>query len=107
MTTVANCVCETLVTQKPLTADDSDVARAGAVVDFRGVVRPLEEGREIEGIHYEVHAEMAEHQLKRIADQAAQQFGLERIILHHRIGFIAVGEASLFLRIELIMRLSC
>jgi len=31
--------------------------RAGAVVDFWGVVRPIEDGREIEGIDYEAHRE--------------------------------------------------
>jgi molybdopterin synthase catalytic subunit len=42
---------------------------------------------------------MAEHQLKRIAEQAAERFGLKLVIVHHRIGFIAVGQPSLFLRV--------
>ena len=96
---MANVVCEILVTQAPLAAGVSDIADAGAVVDFWGVVRPIEEGREIEGIDYEAHCEMAEHQLKRIAEQAAERFGLKLVIIHHRIGFIAVGEASLFLQV--------
>jgi len=96
---MANVVCEISVTQAPLAASGSDVAGAGAVVDFWGVVRPIENGREIEGIDYDAHHEMAEHQLKRIAEQAAERFELKRVIIHHRTGFIAVGEASLFLRV--------
>jgi molybdopterin synthase catalytic subunit len=96
---MANVVCEISVTQDPLAARVSDIAGAGAVVDFWGVVRPIEDGREIEGIDYEAHREMAEHQLKVIAQQAAQRFGLKLVIVHHRIGFIAIGEASLFLRV--------
>ena len=96
---MANVVCEISVTQAPLVAPGSDVASAGAFIDFWGVVRPIEDGREIEGIDYEAHREMAEHQLKRIAEQAAERFGLKRVIIHHRTGFIAVGEASLFLRV--------
>ena len=96
---MANVVCEISVTQGPLAARVSDIAGAGAVVDFWGVVRPIEDGREIEGIDYEAHREMAEHQLKVIAQQAAQRFGLKLVIVHHRIGFIAIGEASLFLRV--------
>jgi molybdopterin synthase catalytic subunit len=96
---MANVVCEISVAQLPLAARASDIAVAGAVVDFWGVVRPIEDGREIEGIDYEAHLEMAEHQLERIAEQAAERFGLEVVIVHHRIGFIAVGEASLFLRV--------
>ena len=96
---MANVVCEISVTQMPLAVPASEIARAGAIVDFWGVVRPIEDGREIEGIDYEARREMAEHQLKRIAEQAAERFGLKLVIVHHRIGFIAVGEPSLFLRV--------
>ena len=72
---------------------------AGARVDFWGVVRGSENGREIDGIDYEAHREMAEYQLKQIAQQAAIEFGLRSVIIHHRIGFIAVGEPSLFMRV--------
>ena len=96
---MANVVCEILVTEAPLVASGSDVASAGAIIDFWGVVRPIEGSREIEGIDYDAHHEMAEHQLKRIAEQATERFELKRVIIHHRTGFIAVGEASLFLRV--------
>jgi molybdopterin synthase catalytic subunit len=96
---MANVVCEISVTQAPLLVQGSDIAGAGAVIDFWGIVRPIEDGREIDGIDYDAHREMAEHQLKRIAEEAAEQFGLKFVIVHHRIGFIAVGEASLFLRV--------
>jgi molybdopterin synthase catalytic subunit len=96
---MANAVCEISVTQKPLASRVSDIPGAGAVVDFWGIVRPLEDGREIDGIDYDAHREMAEHQLKRIAEMAAEQFGLKLVIIHHRIGFIKVGEPSLFLRV--------
>jgi len=96
---MANCVRKILLTEEPLHQADSEGVGAGAVVDFWGIVRPVEEGREIEGIDYDAHREMAEHQLKRIAEQAAERFGLKGVIVHHRIGFIAAGEASLFLRV--------
>jgi molybdopterin synthase catalytic subunit len=96
---MANVVCEISVTLEALAARVSDIAGAGAVVDFWGVVRSLEDGREIDGIDYDAHREMAEHQLKRIAGQTAERFGLKLVIIHHRIGFIAVGEPSLFVRV--------
>ena len=96
---MANVVCEISVTQVPLAIPASDIARAGAIVDFWGVVRPIEDGCEIEGIDYDAHREMAEHQLNRISEQAAERFGLKLVIVHHRIGFIAVGEPSLFVRV--------
>jgi molybdopterin synthase catalytic subunit len=96
---MANSLCEIVLTEAPLKAPENDVLSAGAVVDFWGLVRKLEDGREIEGIDYEAHREMAEHQLKQIAEQAAEEFRLQLVLIHHRIGFIAVGEASLFLRV--------
>jgi molybdopterin synthase catalytic subunit len=101
---MANLLCEVLVTDAPLEALNSNFAGAGAIVDFWGVVRGLEDGREIEGIDYQAHCEMAEHQLKRIAEQAAEKFRLHIVIIHHRIGFISVGETSLFLRVSSLHR---
>jgi molybdopterin synthase catalytic subunit len=72
---------------------------AGANVDFCGVVRRLENGREISGIDYEAHEAMAKYQLEKIAEEARKKFSLEEIVLQHRIGFVAAGEASLFLRV--------
>ena len=42
---------------------------------------------------------MAQHQMEMIAEAARTEFGLEEVILQHRIGFVAAGEASLFLRV--------
>jgi molybdopterin synthase catalytic subunit len=98
---MANSVCEVLVTESALQTptDDVDVS-SGAIVDFRGIVRKLEDGREIEGIDYEAHNEMAEHQMRLIANTAAEKFQLQRVVLHHRIGFVHAGETSLFLRVS-------
>src|SRR5881398_1905960 len=96
---MANILCEVWLTEAPLMAREVGVAGAGAILDFWGVVRRLEDGREIEGIEYEAHREMAEHQLRQIAEQAVEKFRLQLVIIHHRIGFIAVGEPSLFLRV--------
>lgn len=72
---------------------------AGAVVDFWGIVRGREDGRDISGIDYEAHPTMARHQMELIAQAARTEFQLGEIILRHRIGFVLAGEASLFLRV--------
>src|SRR6266436_1316393 len=97
---MANPVCKVLLTEAQLKAPQDDVDLAvGAVVDFWGIVRVAEDGGEIDGIEYEAHQAMAEHQLSRIAQQAIEKFELELIVIHHRTGFIAAGEASLFMRV--------
>jgi molybdopterin synthase catalytic subunit len=97
---MANSLCEVFLTETELEQDNkiSDGA-AGAVVDFWGVVRGLENGEEIDGIEYEAHPTMAEHQLLLIAQQASARFALERVVIRHRLGFVAVAKASVFVRL--------
>jgi molybdopterin synthase catalytic subunit len=100
---MANSVCEVLLTkeslEQPASAHSIVDLDSGAVVDFRGVVRSMEEGREIEGIEYEAHKTMAEHQCRVLADRAADKFGLARVLIHHRIGFVRAGECSLLVQV--------
>lgn len=98
---MANSVCEVLVTESALQTPELDAdASAGALVDFLGVVRKLEDDREIDGIEYESHLKMAEHQLRLIAETASKKFQLRQVVVHHRIGFVPAGQASLFLRVS-------
>jgi molybdopterin synthase catalytic subunit len=98
---MAISVCEVSISQAPLElpARESNSA-AGALVDFWGFVRALEEGREIAGIEYEAHGPMAEHQMRSLAEGAREKFGCGKIMIHHRIGFVPAGEASIIVRVE-------
>jgi molybdopterin synthase catalytic subunit len=97
---MAISVCAVSLTEEPLKlpASNQDV-EAGAVVVFWGAVRALENGREISGIDYEAHRTMAEHQMRLVAESAAQKFDLREIFLRHRIGFVAAGEPSVVVRV--------
>ena len=97
---MANPVYHIVLTNDPLLAPPAEVdAACGAVAEFSGVVRQAEGEREVEGIQYEAHADMAEHQMKEIAKEAAEKFRVASVALHHRIGFVRVGEPSLWLRV--------
>src|SRR5438034_11764150 len=98
---MAISVCEVSITQSPLDlpARENNAA-AGAIVDFWGVVRELEDGKEINGIDYEAHAPMAEHQMRSLAETAIGKFGLTRVIIRHRIGFVPAAEASIVVHVE-------
>lgn len=73
---------------------------AGAVIDFYGVVRAKEGDGNVSGLDYEVFEEMAVRQLAKIVDETVRKYGLRSVILHHRVGFVAVAEPSLFLRVS-------
>ena len=95
---MANPVCEVLLTKTPLRPPDLLPHGSGGIVDFLGAVRPAEGQRAITGITYEAHCDMAAHQMEKIAREAAARFRLDQAMIHHRTGFVAVGEASVFVR---------
>ena len=97
---MAKVVCELLSAQAEMEPDLPGVdSSAGAILDFRGVVRGLENGREIQGIDYEAHETMAQSQLEHIANATAEKFRLRRVLIRHRIGFVAAGDVSLLVRL--------
>src|SRR3979411_911134 len=97
---MANPVYELLLTRDRLEGPREIVdLGVGAVVGFSGVVRELEDGREIEGIEYEANTIMAKHQLEKIAKRAASDFPMNLIVIHHRIGFVRTSESSLWVRV--------
>jgi molybdopterin synthase catalytic subunit len=100
---MANTVFDIALVDGPLEAERSP-AGEGAVVEFFGNVRPMENGRRIIALDYEAHAAMAEHQLQRVAEAAAEKFLILAVTLHHRIGRVCVGETSLFLRVASLHR---
>ena len=96
---MANPVCQVLLTENPLPPAGAALAgETGAVVDFWGVVRGIENGAPIRGLLYDAHHAMAEHQLRTVGEEAVGKFALNELLIHHRIGFVAAGEASLLVR---------
>lgn len=97
---MAISIWETSIIDRPLEWPgpfcDSD---SGGVVEFWGIVRGSENGQAIEGIHYEVHRAMAEHQMNLLAQKAVTDFSLTHLVIRHRVGFVKTAEASLFLRV--------
>ena len=92
--------CQIRITKQPLDPRVLHFSRTeGAVVDFFGVVRSIENERMIDAIEYEAFEAMAVRQLGLIADEAKERYGLASVVIHHRIGLVPVGEASLFVRV--------
>ncbi len=71
----------------------------GAAVSFAGVVRGLEGSDSITALEYSCFVPMAEHQFHRLFDRLAERGTVESVRLVHRIGRVAVGEASLWVEV--------
>ena len=66
----------------------------GAIDLFIGIVRDHNDGQPVNGMHYDAYAEMAERTLQEIVSEAAGMNGVGKVAAVHRIGELAVGEAS-------------
>jgi molybdopterin synthase catalytic subunit len=72
------------------------VPSAGAVVSFLGVVRDHAEGRDgVRAMTYEAYEEPAVRAMREIVEEVRTQWpATERIALLHRVGELALSEAS-------------
>lgn len=66
----------------------------GASILFVGTVRETNEGRTVRGIEYAAYETMALRELEAIVGDAASRFGTDDVVVEHRIGRLALGEAS-------------
>lgn len=72
----------------------------GADIRFHGVVRDLEDNKIITGIDYSCYPEMAESELKKIAISMLEENPDHLASIHHCIGFVAAGDASIIIRVQ-------
>ena len=66
----------------------------GALSLFIGTVRDVNDERAVEAIEYNAYAPMAEREMDEIAREAAERFGTAQIVIEHRTGYVALGQAS-------------
>ena len=71
----------------------------GSCLEFSGVVRESEQGKKIPGLYYEAYEPMARSQLEKLFQELAGRHPCEEILFIHRLDFVPVGEASLFIRV--------
>jgi molybdopterin synthase catalytic subunit len=75
--------------------DESGAGRHGAVAVFIGTVRGENLGRRVVCLHYEAYEPLAIAALGIIAAEAVGWWPGARLAIRHRVGPVAVGEASI------------
>jgi MoaE-MoaD fusion protein len=92
------------LTEKPLSLDDAlrSVAddEAGALATFTGTARRHSRGRTVLHLDYEAYEDMALEQLSALAADLRERHGLTGIAVHHRVGRVSIGEASVVIAVS-------
>lgn len=70
---------------------------AGAIVTFIGAVRDSNDARAVAGIEYSAYQEMAAREMAAVVTEASRAFGGVAVVAEHRIGSLAVGDASVMI----------
>jgi molybdopterin synthase catalytic subunit len=84
---------EPLVLERLIAAVRTDAD--GAVVSFLGVARERsDDERSVTGLSYEAYPAMALPEMRAIVEEAERRFAPCRVACVHRVGALALGEAS-------------
>lgn len=71
-----------------------DTTGIGAVTTFIGLVRGHNLGRRVLHLEYEAYETLAVKGLDRIVSESLEKWPSVRVAIHHRIGRMEIGEAS-------------
>jgi molybdopterin synthase catalytic subunit len=69
---------------------------AGAVVSFTGLARSTTDGRAVTRLHLEAYPPVSLPAIEAMAAEAVRRFGLGDVLVVHRYGDLAPGEAIVF-----------
>jgi len=72
---------------------------AGGIDVFIGTVRNQTKGRDVVRLEFEAYASMALREMNAIAAEAMERWPVQRIVLHHRIGVLEVGEVPVVIAV--------
>lgn len=91
------------ITPKPLDIRECIewiMASEGGGIDlFIGRVRSDTLGNKVMQLEFEAYVQMALKELKIITDHAQKTWNLQRILIHHRIGILKVGEIPVIIAV--------
>lgn len=74
--------------------------RAGAIATFVGTTRVASRGRTVHHLEYEAYEGMAENVMAEIAASLQERYDLCEVAIHHRVGRVEIGDASVVIAVS-------
>ena len=73
---------------------------AGAVNMFIGTVRNKTQSKAVLRLEYEAYESMAAKELLKLANQAAEKWPVLKIVIHHRVGILHIGDEAVVIAVS-------
>jgi molybdopterin synthase catalytic subunit len=73
---------------------------SGGIDVFIGTVRNATKGKKVIRLEFEAYEQMAVAEMEKIARQAMEKWPVQKLIIHHRTGTLAVGEIPVIIAVS-------
>ena len=73
---------------------------SGGIDVFIGTVRNATKGKTVVRLEFEAYEAMAVAEMEKIAKQAFEKWPVQKVLIHHRIGTLAVGEVPVIIAVS-------
>jgi molybdopterin synthase catalytic subunit len=74
--------------------------QAGGIDVFIGTVRDHTKGKKVVRLEFEAYEKMALSEMQRIADEMMKRWPLHKILIHHRVGVLQIGEVPVIIAVS-------
>ena len=74
--------------------------QSGGIDVFIGTVRDATQGKNVIRLEFETYKSMAIKEMEKIAEQAHSKWPIQKILIHHRIGVLQIGEIPVIIAVS-------
>ncbi|MGZ3778839.1 MAG: molybdenum cofactor biosynthesis protein MoaE [Mucilaginibacter sp.] len=74
--------------------------QSGGIDVFIGTVRDSTKGKRVIRLEFEAYEPMALKEMEKIAAQAIEKWPVQKLLIHHRTGVLAVGEVPVIIAVS-------
>jgi molybdopterin synthase catalytic subunit len=73
---------------------------SGGIDVFIGMVRNATKGKKVMRLEFEAYENMALNEMRRIAEEIQSKWPVHKILIHHRIGILKVGDIPVVIAVS-------
>jgi molybdopterin synthase catalytic subunit len=74
--------------------------QAGGIDVFIGTVRDQTKEKKVVRLEFEAYEKMALNEMQRIADEMIKRWPLHKVLIHHRVGVLQIGEVPVVIAVS-------